>query len=686
MLLLLFIIGNASAVSLPLNNSITSNSLNALFHNYLLFYFPGSTINASVFFKYQNNTNSYIIMQLKTSNQTYLLINTSNNKYKLILNNSQALSIFNAIFSKTNFVNQTDISKLKQQMNQFNNESNINISKCLYITGLTRHVYNTNNISNYSQACSTVPGCRDTMEAYGGPVSPFGYGIMNFSKQYFNLNTSYLQYFSMLSSINNSNFAQKLGLLNSSLNNISAITQKMPQNPLFPLNKTIYSLLSTCQPGELPLQSQWYCNDIGYCPAISFNYSLLTSSHQIINNELSSKQIIPSLAATSVNLANTYSQTAIQKYNTSQYNQLMNKTGPLYYSIINKSDTLLTKFNDTNLSLSVSNLSQIFSSIKSKTLYQNLTVANTSLVKAINNTQNQYENAESMYLQIQNLSLNNTAVILKDELNFKYVPYSLAYLGSQQQLINLMLANKINANNANSIVTELISIKKSLNSISVPSYGFLVSLKSFSEPFVKAIMSINIPVYLKLQFAYILVPIFFIILGVIALIILYIIYIIFKIKNAHKGKKPSHLWKLIFFICFIIIIIIAYYTYIAAEQANNFLPINSFANQMTKSSIIAIAVPTSTSSASCVSSLQNNISKEGKTSVLVVINSTCNLLYNSQCIDTYLSRNIPLIYINLTSNVFLSYKGLYGTILFANNSSTLNPQCFINKLLFSSKK
>ena len=671
----MFLISSADAISLPLNNSVTANSLNTSFHSYLAFYFPNKTISTSTFYSYSVNGSTYVVMRLKASNQSFILINASGRKYSLVTSSSQALSIFNSIFSKANFVNQTGISNLKQKMSMFNDESNASIGTCLYITGLTRFQC---TLSNYCQACTSVPACNNDLQAVGGPDSPFGYGIMNFSKQDSQLNTTYIKYFSILSDINNSNFVDQLALLNATLNNITSITQKMPENPVFPLNKTMFELLNTCPVGELPLQMPWYCVDIGYCPSLTFNYSLISSSHQIINNELSSKQEVISIASSSAALAATYSETAIETYNKTQFNLLMNKTTPTYLSIINKSNALLSKANDTALSASLANLTKIYSAIKSKSIYQNISLEANSLLSAINKTQTLYSEANATYNKIQGISLNNTAQILKKELGFKQIPYNLAYIGSEQQSINLMLASKVNLTNSNSIISSLNSISSGISTIKTPSYQALVSLKHFAGPFIMAVMSINIPVFLKLQFAYLLVPILFLLIGIIAIIILYIIYIAVNIKAKHKER--SRLWKYAFIAFMLAMLAAAYYSYTIASQANSFLPVSAFSKQINKSSIVAIA-STQTNS-SCISLLQSNITKIGKTPVVIQLNATCNLLYSSQCIDTYLSKGIPVIYINSSSSTFLSYKGLYGAILYTN-ASAAGTQCLVSRLLFA---
>ena len=675
LLLSIFLISSASAISFPLNNSVTANSMNASFHSYLAFYFPNKTISTSLFYPYSFNGSTYIVMHLQAGNQSFILINTSNKKYSLVTSSSQTISIFNSIFSKANFVNQTGISNLKQKMSMFNDESNASIGTCLYITGLTRFQC---TLSNYCQSCTSVPACNNDLQAVGGPDSPFGYGIMNFSKQYMQLNATYSKYFSILSNINNSNFVNQLALLNSTLNNITSIAQKMPQNPVFPLNQTMFELLNTCPVGAMPLQMPWYCVDIGYCPSLTFNYSLISSSHQLINNELSSKQEVASIASSSATLAATYSETAIETYNKTQFNLLMNKTTSTYLSILNKSNALLSKANDTALSVSLANLTEIYSVIKSKSIYQNISLKANSLLSAINKTQTLYLQANATYNKIQELSLNNTAQILKEELSFKQIPYSLAYIGSEQQSINLMLAGKVNLTNSNSVISSLNSISSGLSTIKAPSYRSLVSLKHFAEPFVMDVMSINIPVFLKLQFAYLLVPILFLLIGIIAVIILYIAYIAVNIKA--KRKERSRLWKYAFIALILAMLAAVYYSYTIASQANNFLPVSAFSEQINKSSVVAIAAAQTNSS--CISLLQNNITKAGKTPVIIQLNATCNLLYSSQCIDTYLSKGMPVIYINSSSSTFLSYKGLYGTILYANTSAA-GPQCLVSRLLFA---
>ncbi|MCL4383032.1 MAG: hypothetical protein M1168_03590 [Candidatus Marsarchaeota archaeon] len=689
--LLLVFAGFSNALPFPLNNSVNVHGLNSSFYNNMSFFIPNQTLNASLYYKFNLNNNTYIIIKLNNNINTFLIVNTTQNKDVLVSNKQTAFTIFNNVFSKTNLINQTNLLELKQQMNMFKNESNgslyTGIYRCLYITGLASS-NSSCTLSNSCASCASIPECHAYLENYGGPDSPFGFGIMNFSNHYNKLKSNYSNYFSILSIINNSNSEQQLLALNMTINNISNISKTMPENPIFPINQSTSLLTSTCNYSLPPLQQAWYCVDTAYCSNLTFNNSLITNMHHLIFQSLSQKSTVLSISNTSALLAQTYFNNAINKHNQSRFNQSFNSNSLLsqqYNVLINKSNYLLSKINYTNLSKSLNNLEILYSNIKIKGPNQNISNATKSLSSALNSTNQQYKTANTLYYSIQNISNNNTIILLKDELNFKQVPYNLANIALKQQKINLMLNTKININSANQLLSSLNGIKSNLSLIALPSYSLLLSTKTFAKPFIDLILSINIPLYLKFQFAYLLPPFFALIIGFLIIILIYIFYLALKIKHkiiiTSEAKKT---WHLIFIALFIFVIIYSYITFIFAQQASNFLPLNGFLSQINNSKSIVIASQFSNSTQNqCINYLQNSIKKKAKTPILLTLNTTCNFISNSSCIDIYLNKNIPIIYINSSSLNFMSYKGLYGNILYINDSAA-NFQCIINRILFSS--
>ncbi len=690
---LLFFVNFSSSISIPLNNSNNINGLNSSFNNYLSSYISNKILNLSIFYKLNLNNNSYILIKLNNNVKTLIFVNTSHNKYLLITNNKTIHILFNSIFLKTNFINKTSLLKLNHQMNLFKNESNgslyTGIYSCLYRIGLTNQ-NSSCTLNNYCGSCGSVPICHDSLEAYGGPNSPFGFGLINFSKEYNKLKANYSNYFSILSIINNSNFKQKLLLLNSTTNNISSISKTMPQNPIFPVNQSISALRSTCNYSLPILQQKWYC--VGtpqFCPAITFNNTLITHIHQIISTTVA-KTSISEITNNSILLAHKYSNIAIQKHNQTQFNNFINSIYYNYNSILVQSNQLLSKTNFTNLSNSLITLEVVFSNIKNNGVHQNISTTSKKFNKILHNVTQQYKIANTLYYSILNISNNNTIILLRDELNYKKIPYKLAYYASQQQKINLRLNNKINLNpnSANQLFDSLNSIKSNLSLIPLPSYYLLSFTKNSAMPFVKILLLSNIPINIKIQFASILIPIFFLIIGAIIIILIYILYLILKAKHKiNVNQKVKRSWFILFIILILFVLIFAYISFILAHQANTFLPLNQFINQMNKSNSIAIAANTmilNTSQNNCINLLKNNIENKNKTFIFININSACNFISNTTCISNVLNKNIPLISINPNSLTFMSYKGLYGNILYVNNS-TINSDCLINKLLIHIK-
>jgi hypothetical protein len=174
------------------------------------------------------------------------------------------------------------------------------------------------------------------------------------------------------------------------------------------------------------------------------------------------------------------------------------------------------------------------------------------------------------------------------------------------------------------------------------------------------------------------------------MLVILVIYIITYFRIIRKGKmknnkKMQTRWIIIFVALFIIVLIYTYATYAYASNANNFLPFNYFLNSVRTNSNVYIALNESAASnasiASCTNTLQSYLSKAGKTvQTIKLSNYSCvsgsNIsVLGLNCYVDILSADKPVILISQSQNNELVYKGLYGTVLYAQGSVATGSQC-----------
>ncbi len=131
-----------------------------------------------------------------------------------------------------------------------------------------------------------------------------------------------------------------------------------------------------------------------------------------------------------------------------------------------------------------------------------------------------------------------------------------------------------------------------------------------------------------------------------------------------------------------LVIVFAGLTYVAASGANVSAPIATFDNMLAASSspVIIINGTITNGTASCASSVQSIVASLNKTPTLVYItNSTCKVgttIKNaSSCLNSYASKNIPVIIFTNSSKSSIRVYSLYGTMLSLSGNSSFMSRC-----------
>jgi hypothetical protein len=634
--------------------------------------------------------NSYDIVQFGSSTN-YLVIQNISGSYSLVTNVSTITLLLTPLLSTGgSYPSSTELAQLNVSMQNARRYGYSNLTDCLTETGLSQ---NTCTLANDCFACKTVPVCNKVLNSVGGPNSPFGLGIMNFSSNYTKLNDSYNSYFSLLAKINQSNAGTTLGELTILNNNITSISAQIDMNPIFPPPQN--ANYQECNAGLSPNQQPFFCSAVGYCSSIPENVTALSNVQSELaglTSNLPSSSGIASISENASVAAQTLMSNQLANKNGASYTQLISTITPKIDSIVNASDTLLLRYNNASLNASIQALQSEFTKIKSAGVNQSVNASSNTIQSLLSNSQKIYSNASASYNQIYNTAQTNSAALLADQLSYQQIPTQLAVSANKQQSINARLNAGVNSNDLSSIRSEQsdIAIESSLY-VAPLTIGYMI--KSLDGSFISSMLAsssatvpqkvISAPVYAAVES---------LIIGIIILAVLFVlVYINFIRKNKLKGNKRLQRTIMIAFaVVLLLVIIYIYSTYAYASNATNFLPFNYFLNTVKGSSSVYIALngsaATNLSIGSCVSTLQGSLTKASKTVQIVKLeNYSCvsgsNIsVLGLDCYNNLLSSGKPVIFISQSQSSSIVYRGLYGTVLYASGNVTAGPSCALSTL------
>lgn len=701
----------ASNASTPLpSNSPSSNSINSIsvntiakatqnanlnFSSFLLEYIPNSIVEYSPLINITYSGDNYTIIWLNGTGTSFVVINTTNHNYAFLLNSSSISKVLTPYLIKKYYPSNSIIKNLTSFMQEYRNEAQPPLSDCLIESGTQNYQcsYSGGLDACLLNTCSTVPICGGNPQlsflSTFGTSSPFAYGILNFSVQYSELNASYNKYLKLSNEINIQNLTQNIVGMESTLSNISSLSLKIPDNPIFPVPAN----MDTLQISNLCAQysgnnGPWYCYAAGLCQYTSFNSTILNNLQSLLNSVADSpvtSTSISKISLQSANLSYSFYEPVYAKQSKAEFNAMLNASAKQYSSILSKLSFVNSHYSNTLIASALTKLQQTYNTILAQGINQNITEANKTLSAVIYNAVTIYSTASAPYINLYNLSKNTTSLITIQELNYQNVPYNIAQLAMLQSSMNSRLSNQINISALTSLSNSEKIIYDNAKQISAP---FSLSELAKKTSIAGLILpSLNTSISNKIAAAPYFSMLLPLIIGIVIILLIYY-FTYYKLNKKHKIKKSASVkkaWIILFLIMFIILFIWIGVSVLYAESANSFLPISSFLSNLDSSNTIFI-VANNTSALpyeQCIASLEATLTNEGKNvEVINSTNYTCKSgsASGTACYNNILSSYKPTIIIS-NGNASLIHKGIYGSVLYSSGAPAEGYSCLLNNLL-----
>lgn len=669
-------ISYSQTTSIPLNSSMKS---------FLYQYMPNSTIQNSSFYSIAYNSTNYIIMHNQNG---YLLISIP---YSLVTNTTAAAQVFKEFIIEEHPLNATLLHTLNKNIAVSVNQTQGGFAKCLFYTGLNKYSCTT---ANNCAACLSVASCANLFS--NGSYTPIlENAIINFSTQYNLYNNSFRNFAFIVSVINSSNYYQYSQRLIEDAKNITDIPVLLQHNALFPVPSNFSASLFKNCPYFPSLTSQWYCQSLSYCNRINLNYTLINqtkatiSRFQIINITNAS---IGSMSKNATTLAAAYINALFVRDNAASFsNKIINETKPKYNAALANATSVESKVSNSMFSSLVFNMQNTYNSIISKGIYQNITLANATIANLISKVDSQSANMSSAYYSLYNKSLNNTALILRTELEYPN-NVTTANMAIKQEKINALFNEPVNYSSFDSINASMSSLRSEALAFPPQQPTIPQFVKSVDSGFIN-MLAYAIPgsAESKISSSPLYATLLSFIIGMVLISVIFGFAYSRSRKKQKASSKKTSLYPLImaFLIMFIAVLIYSYITYAYASMANSSLPASSFLNSVNSSSNIAIAlnstVVANASVIQCANATESNLKDIGKTVTIIPVKGySCTVVSNTSfanpgCIEQLMNNDTPIIMLNQNGS-YIKYKGLYGNILYASGVPTEGSSCFLSVL------
>ncbi|MGI0100515.1 MAG: hypothetical protein ACREBH_02240, partial [Candidatus Micrarchaeaceae archaeon] len=377
--------------------------------------------------------------------------------------------------------------------------------------------------------------------------------------------------------------------------------------------------------------------------------------------------------------------------NGASYNQLISSLTPKINGIENISNKLLARYDNATLRASLSSLENQFTIVKSAGVNQTISISNATLQGLLANATESYDRANSSYNQIYGISQNNTAALLADQLSYPQIPTKLAVLANEQQQINTKLDSGISSNDIGALLPKAQDIKIE-STLFIAPLTVAYTVKLLDTPFIDAMLAssnayipqkiASAPMYAALQTL------------IIDLLVILVVFIITYLRVIKKGKLKNNkmarnVWIAVFVVLIILALVDTYGTYAYAQQGNSFLPFNYFMNSVKASNTAYIALngsaATNPSTAQCASTIEGYLNASKSVKIIKLENYSCvsggNIsVLGIGCYNNILASGDPVIFISQSGQSNITYKGLYGTVLYANGNVTYGKYCTLGTL------
>lgn len=661
----------------------TSIAFNSSMKSFLYQYMPNSTIQNSTFYSIAYNNTNYIIMHNQNG---YLLISIP---YSLVTNTANASPVFKEFIIEEHPLNATLLHVLNKNIAVSVNQTQGGFAKCLFYTGLNEHSCTT---ANNCAACLSVASCANLFS--NGSYTPIlENAVINFSTQYNLYNSSFRNFAFIVSIVNSSNYYQYSQRLIEDAKNITNIPVLLQHNALFPVPSNFSASLFKNCPYFPSLTSQWYCQSLSYCNRINLNYTLINqtkntiSKFQIINITNAS---IDSMSRNATTLAAAYVNALFVRNNAASFsNKIINETKPKYNSALSNATSVESKVSNSMFSSLVFDMQNTYNSIISKGIYQNITLANATIASLISKVDSQSANMSSAYHSLYNKSLNNTALILRVELEYPNNATT-ANMAIKQEKINALFNEPVNYSSFDSINASMSSLRSEALAFPPQQSTIPQFVKSIDSGFIN-MLAYTIPGSAESKISsspsYAALLSFIIGMVLISVIFGFAYSKLMKKQKTSSKKLPLRSLIMVFLIMFIAVLVYAYVTYAYASMANSSLPISLFLNSVNSSGSVAIAlnstVLANSSVIQCVNATKANL-KNKTITIIPVKGYSCSVVSNTSfanpnCINQLMDNDTPIIMLNQNGS-YIKYRGLYGNILYASGVPTEGSSCFLSVL------
>ena len=642
----------------------------------------------------QLNGNNYTLLYLHGN--PYLLTNNTNGT--LVFSSSDAYAIAGNYIT-TNALQSPYLQQAYAQMKNYEASSASSITDCAAETGLSGATgSDTCTAANYCASCSTIPVCKKVLSGTGGPLGPFGQGIMQFEAQYTNLTSDYAAFYSSTEYMNASNAQSSVTNMNNVFNYISSITHKIWQNPIFPPTKNLtassFTLCNTPHVGistNLSSSGPWYCNAVGFCEATTYNYSALNSISATLSKVASlpiSRTAVMTIAA---NLsANDYSfyKPILYKQKSMVYARMLNTTLFGYGKLVNNSVTLSSHISNTTFTNALSAMQRSYANLSSNYVNLNLTSYNRSMALQMATLSSQYKTINATYSSIKELSGSNTQLILEYQLDSQSPPSQLSALAFSEYNINNQVNSKIS--NTKATYAQLQSINQSLQAMT-PAAPILPGItRAFDSGIVTSIAAgTSAPYTAKVAMAPVYAALISLIIGIVLFAILFVFYKRMENKHHIRSKPEARKnWRNVFIAAVLLLILYIAATYYSAVQASSFAPVSSFAASLQNAkTVYLINNGASAGIANCSKEISAKLASNTMQISIINISSTGLCTVNgfvgneSSCLDHAAANSDPVIVLSNSNSASVKTYSFYGSVLYVSGGSQFLNQCIPAQLI-----
>ncbi|MGC8479390.1 MAG: hypothetical protein ACP5M9_01845 [Candidatus Micrarchaeia archaeon] len=667
-----------------LGASTSSTQLVSLLKSYNV---SNSLISSFSFVNVTYGNNNYTIVY--QGSNPYFLINTSiTGNYNFVLN---ATSISQIIKNETVqlLIKQINYNQLEQGVTAYMETSAAPLSDCIVETGINRA---TCTVSNYCQSCALVPACNKVLYATNGPTGVLGEGIMSFEQSYYALQNNLSIFYrytneSNLSTYNYSKIDLDAQMVTAAYNNISQITQNLYQNPIFP--PTQNSDLALCnQAGGANFNissssGPWYCNAIGYCEFLSYNYTMLSNLNAVLNSinaKVPTQEKINQVAMNVSSYEDLYIVPKLKSQKSSVYESVINTTLSNYNKTVENAQMLLSHISNSNLSEKLTLLENNYKTLEQDYLTLNITNYSKKLSSELNTVNNMYTLLNKTYSSILSKAQNNTALLIGAQLSSPY-SVQLANYSFEENKINTQLDSQLS--NTSSINKSLNQISGNISYVNGPDLSLQSLSRAIDGPFVTLMSgALNLNYAQTVSSAPLLSALFSLIIGLIILLLIFLLYI--KLKSSKKIRISNQTiknWHLLFILIIVLVLVYVLLTYFIASSANGTSSLSSFKSALSSSHslIIVINNTDSTSASLCATEINNTAKSEGYISKIYKFSGnscTPGLSNVSDCMNSFARTGIPVVLLTTSNTSSINLYSMYGTLLSINGGDQVMNSCY----------